>query len=361
LGPAFGQAVTHVKHSNMTRLHILYQHDHDEKPYGCSVIRLLQPLAYSGAASPYEISHGTTLPVSGTDIAIIERLWRAGTTPQSAQRLISQLRAQRARIIYTLDDDLLALDIPPRMQNTVRLFAREADGIIVSTEPLAERMRLLNRNTVVLKNQIDDTLFGPPREPKIGGEPVVMGYMGTPTHLHDLLHILAPLRSVLKRHAGRLRLELVGVSDQRAVLDLFEGLPVTLLPPDGHVDYGRFVHWMKRNLHWDFAIAPLRDTRFNHAKSDLKYLDYGALSIPGVFSAVPCYRDTIRHGENGLLARSDAEWETCLETLTNDAALRHKMALAARDHVHAERSLKTHATDWPERIQQVIAQAQHAA
>ncbi|NYT83424.1 hypothetical protein H0A70_18235 [Alcaligenaceae bacterium] len=341
----------------MTHLHILYQHDYDKKPYGCSVIRLLQPLGYHKRASPYQVSKGTSAPKSGTDIAIIERLWRPGTHPKSAQALITQLREQGARIIYTLDDDLLALDLPPMSKNAIRLFAREADGVVVSTEPLAERMRALNPNTAVLHNQIDDKLFGPSREPKAASDTVVMGYMGTPTHLHDLLDILGPLRRVLKRHAGRLRLELVGVSDQRDVLNLFDGLPVTMLPPDGHVAYSDFIRWMKQNLHWDFAIAPLRDTRFNQCKSDLKYLDYGALSIPGIFSAVPPYRDTIQPGVNGLLAGSDTEWEACLDKMSNDASLRQRVALAARDHVYAERTLKTHAMDWHACIERIISEA----
>lgn len=329
----------------MKRLHILFQHGPDLQPFGCSMIRLLRPLAYP-QATLWEITHGTELPAAPVDVVVIERLWKPDTGVTQAQALLQQLRAAGSRVIYTLDDDLLALDLPPERANAVRLFAREADGVLVSTEPLVRRMQALNDKVVLLPNQIDDSLFGPPREPKAAGDVATMGYMGTYTHLPDLLSILAPLRRVLRRHQGKLRLELVGVSDNPQVLELFQDLPVSLKRADGHVSYDRFVPWMKRELSWDFALAPLLNSRFNASKSDLKYLDYGALSIPGIFSAVRPYTDTVAHGRTGLIADTADQWETHIEALMSDAALRHQLGCAARDQVYAERSLRTHAAEW---------------
>ncbi|NYT83430.1 hypothetical protein H0A70_18265 [Alcaligenaceae bacterium] len=336
----------------MKRLHILFQHGEDRQPFGCSMIRLVLPLARDHAS--WHVTQGTDLPPSGADVVVVERLWKPDTDIQRAEALVRQLNASGTRIIYTLDDDLLALDMPPKRANAVRLFAREADGILVSTPTLLERMRALNDNVLLLPNHIDDALFGPPREPKAPSDIVTMGYMGTYTHLPDLLGILAPLRRSLRRHDGKLRLEMVGVSDNPQVLELFKGLPVTLRRADGHVRYDRFVPWMKRELDWDFALAPLADTNFNISKSDLKYLDYGALTIPAIFSDVRPYRDTVVHGVTGLVARSDEEWETHIDTMTGGTTLRHELASAARDQVYAERSLAIHSTDWFNAIEQII-------
>lgn len=340
----------------MKHLHILFEHGTDQLPFGCSMVRLLRPLNYPGLGHPWRITQGTDLPSGACpDIVIIERLWKPDTDVQSAQALVQKLRSAGSRIIYTLDDDLLGLELPPKRANAVRLFARYADGIIVSTEPLAERMRRLNSSVIVVPNQIDDTLFGPPREPRAAGDVVTVGYMGTLTHLHDLLGILEPLRRVLRQFDGRLRLELVGVSENPRILDLFNGLPVTLKRADGHVAYDRFVPWMKRELQWDFALAPLSSSSFNRCKSDLKFLDYAGLAIPGIFSATTPYTETVSHGKTGLLARNASEWETHIITLTEDVALRHNLAVAARDHVYAQRSLNQYATNWVKAIRQILA------
>ena len=343
----------------MKHLHILFQHGTDRLPYGCSMVRLLRPLAYPGLEHPWRITQGTDLPEHTPGIVVIERLWQPGTDVQKAESLMRKLRRAGSRVVYTLDDDLLGLKLPHGQANAVRLFARQADGIIVSTGPLAERMRRLNGRVELVPNQIDDTLFGPPREPRPARDTVTMGYMGTLTHLHDLLGILEPLRRALRRFDGKLRLELVGVSDNPHILELFNGLPVTLKRADGHVAYDRFVPWMKRELEWDFAVAPLSATSFNHCKSDLKYLDYGALTIPAVFSDVTPYRETVRHSETGLLAGSHADWEAHIAALAEDSALRRQLALTARDQVYAERSLKTHAPDWVTAIRRLTDRPQN--
>lgn len=331
----------------MKHLHILFEHSDDQLPHGCSMVRLLRPLGYPGVNDSWRVTQGTDLPSGAApDLVIVERLWKPGTDVMRAQELVNTLRGLGCPYIYTLDDDLLGLDLPPQRANAVRLFARHARGVIVSTPPLAERMRRLNPNVVTVPNQIDDTLFGPPREPRTAGDVVTMGYMGTLTHLPDLLGILEPLRRVLRRQQGRLRMELVGVSENPRILDLFQGLPVTLKRADGHVAYDRFVPWMKRELQWDFAVAPLCASPFNACKSDLKYLDYAALSIPGIFSDVTPYRETVNHDATGLLAGSSRDWEAHITAMATDPGLRRRLAVAARDHVYAERCLKHRVQDW---------------
>lgn len=340
----------------MKHLHILFQHGSDKQPYGCSMVRLLRPLAYPGLELPFHVTQGTDLPAGKMpDVVIVERLWKPDTDVQKAQALVQTVRNAGACLLFTLDDDLLELGFKPEKANAIRLFARHAKGVIVSTEPLAERMRRLNPRVEVLPNQIDDSLFGPPPEPRTATDTVVMGYMGTPTHLGDFLGILDPLRRVLREQQGRLALELVGVSDNPRILDLFVGLPVTLRHPDGNVAYDRFVPWMKRHLSWDFALAPLSEGPFNRCKSDLKFLDYGALAIPGIFSRVTPYAETIQHEHTGLLAGDHDEWRRHLTAMATDAALRRRLATNARDHVYTHRSLRTHAHDWIHTIEQLCS------
>ena len=112
---------------------------------------------------------------------------------------------------------------------------------------------------------------------------------------------------------------------------------------------------MRQHLRWDVAIAPLEDDAFTRGKSDLKYLDYGALGIPGVFSDVRPYRETVRHRETGLLAANEPEaWADALEEIVGDDALRARLAAAATAEVHGTRMLRTNAARWRDAIETIV-------
>jgi glycosyltransferase involved in cell wall biosynthesis len=201
-------------------------------------------------------------------------------------------------------------------------------------------------------NALDERLFeAAPEAAAPDASVLTIGYMGTLTHEADLRMVLAPLRALLRRHAGRVRLELVGGAAEDRLASLFEGLPFRQLHPRHDDAYPKFVPWMRQNLRWDVAIAPLEDDAFTRCKSDLKYLDYGALGIPGVFSDVRPYRDTVRHRETGLLAANDERaWSEALEEIVSDAALRGRLAASARAEVHGSRMLRTNAVRWREAL-----------
>jgi glycosyltransferase involved in cell wall biosynthesis len=83
---------------------------------------------------------------------------------------------------------------------------------------------------------------------------------------------------------------------------------------------------------WDFALAPLVPNEFNQAKSVIKFLEYAALGVPGIFSHVGEYGSTIEHGETGLLVASDRvqQWEQAIFDLASNPPLRERLATNAR-------------------------------
>jgi glycosyltransferase involved in cell wall biosynthesis len=112
---------------------------------------------------------------------------------------------------------------------------------------------------------------------------------------------------------------------------------------------------MKKNMKWDLAIAPLEDTRFNRAKSDIKFLDYSALGIPGIYSQVPIYTETVSHLETGYLAENTPEaWEQALEKLLAEKGLREQLAENARAYVNSARALEHCAIQWRIALQVLV-------
>jgi glycosyltransferase involved in cell wall biosynthesis len=329
-----------------------------ERPFGCTYIRLLRPLTHPSVSEALRLTHGTRLPEDhDPSVVVVERLanWPPERSLAEAEHVVHELERRRIPFVYTTDDNLLdlhrdrpwALRSPGEIRAAVRLLARRAAGVVVATEALRERMRALNPRTVTVPNALDERLFGPPGEPNGGEKPLVVGYMGTRTHEADFRMVLRPLQEFLTERRGEVRLEVIGIGEAGHLEMYLEGPDVSRLEPWADETYPRFPGWMRRTLRWDFAIAPLADDPFTRCKSDLKYLDYGALAIPGIFSDVRPYRETVRHRETGLLVANEPDaWSAALQEMASDAALRSRLACAARDEVHATRMLATNATRW---------------
>jgi processive 1,2-diacylglycerol beta-glucosyltransferase len=344
------------------RVHVLHGFYGAEIPYSCTYIRLLCPLTHPALADAVEVTHGTAEAIPDCDLLVVERhtLWPYERQLDGFGRVLSRCRARGVPVVYELDDNLLDLhhDAPwepytgDALRGVVAFLTRQADGVIVSTPALAGRLASLRPDVLVVPNALDERLFESAPETAAPDPSVLtIGYMGTLTHEADLRMVLAPLRALLRRHAGRVRLELVGGAAEDRLASLFEGLPFRQLHPRQDDAYPKFVPWMRQNLRWDVAIAPLEDDAFTRCKSDLKYLDYGALGIPGVFSDVKPYRDTVRHRETGLLAANDERaWADALEEIVREAALRARLAASARAEVHGSRMLRTNAVRWREAL-----------
>jgi len=106
--------------------------------------------------------------------------------------------------------------------------------------------------------------------------------MGTFTHDRDFMIILPAIKKILHKYHDSIRLEILGaLSDKR----LLTFLPNTVeVDTKGNSEYTKFMKWMNENIFWDFAIAPLEKNEFTRCKSDIKFLDYSALGIPGIYT-----------------------------------------------------------------------------
>ncbi len=104
-------------------------------------------------------------------------------------------------------------------------------------------------------------------------------------------------------------------------------------PNPNDMSYPNFIPWMMKNLSWDVGIAPLEDTIFNRCKSDIKFLDYSALGVPGIYSRVPSYKETIHHLETGyLVENTPSAWTEALAELLTNNELRTQLAFNQERH-----------------------------
>jgi glycosyltransferase involved in cell wall biosynthesis len=343
------------------RVHVLYEHDVYGNPHGSAYIRLLHPLAHEAFRDAIEVSAGRDVPMDdGTQVVIVDRLWHGWGYAGAIDFLFEQKARQGFALIHALDDDLYRLDAEGDSAypvDQVRRLSRGADCVVVTTEPLARRAGHYNPNVRVIRNGVDPDLFSVQR-PEGDADKRTLGYMGTFTHLDDMRMVLEPLRRFLGRQAGKWTLDLVGVGARAELKALFPQAHTRVLaPPDG-AHYPDFIRWWAANCRWDMAIAPLRDTPFTRAKSDLKYLDYTMLGCPGIYSAHQAYRETVRENVNGLLATEQTDdWFAQLQRMAKDESLRERLLRAARDDVLTHRQVRHVASAWVTTVLDVITSA----
>ncbi len=207
-----------------------------------------------------------------------------------------------------------------------------ADCALVSTPPLAAAAEKLGKPAAVWPNGISFRMIEEARRlatrpgPDAGG--IRIGYAsGAPTHQKDFAQIAAPLADVLAERPG-VSLTIVGYLDLAEFPELTKHaarIETRLLLPHQELgaEYARF----------DINLAPLEvGNPFCEAKSELKYFEAALLQVPTVAAATAPYAAAIESGNNGLLARDEAEWRNCLFALIDDPDTRQRMGRTAYWH-----------------------------
>jgi hypothetical protein len=234
--------------------------------------------------------------------------------------LIGRLGEMGAAFVVDLDDAFVAMDDHPeadlyRPLNAVieRAIAASAETWF-STPELARLYDHVAHRHVVMPNMLDPRIWRDWRNPRpvpFQRSAVRMLYMGTNTHGADFALIRPALERLAAERPGQFELTLIGVSpDIENATWLYRQSP-----PAEHIPYARFARWLRAQGPYDVGLAPLADTRFNSAKSDIKLLDYLALGILPVVQDMAAYRLDPGTADVALHA---ADWFETLRSVIDD-------------------------------------------
>jgi len=250
----------------------------------------------------------------------------------------SMLAAANIPLVYDFDDAVFlpntsdanrwiaALKNP---QKTAAII-RRCDQVIAGNEYLAEYARRFNQSVQVIPTAIDVDLFVPRVEPRGGAEPLVVGWIGTPTtapYLMPLARVLAELGATHRfafRVAGSITPIVFGGVDVRNVswslereVELFNGC--------------------------DIGVYPLPDDQWARGKCGFKAIQFMSCGVPVVASGVGVNREIIQDGVNGFLASTPDEWRLKLAALMADGDLRRRLGAAGRRTIQERYSLQVNA------------------
>lgn len=271
---------------------------------------------------------------AAADILVFQRQHRPGAVDE-----VMRWQGLGKKIVVDFDDDYLQLDsgnkanlvYTEEVTADLKRLVSAADAITTATKPLAALYGEYNKNVHVIPNAL------PARAFKLSPRPskrLIVGWQGSDSHHEDLRLIAGAVGSLQKRFD--FKLVLAGYNP----LDLFKGATFrTWTPFSPELDY------FQAFADFGVGLCPLAKTPFNEGKSDLKWLEYSALAIPAVASAVSAYEE-LEDGATGLLADSADEWEEQIARLLLDKVLRRKLGEAAREHVLAKRTILGSLTLW---------------
>ncbi|BAZ45973.1 glycosyl transferase family protein [Chondrocystis sp. NIES-4102] len=237
--------------------------------------------------------------------------------PHLVDKFIKQCKQNNLPIVFEIDDDLTNV---PKEKDPMGIYAKTAIGIkaiveasstvIVSTEPLSQKLSRYNSNIVVIPNTICEYTWLKPISPELFShvdktDKFEILYMGNPTHSEDLA-IIKPVFERLANDGYNIQLYVIGgeQKDTNSNQMWYERIEI----PSASRHYPQFVPWF-RNISQSFnlAIAPLVDNEFNRCKSPLKFLQYSVVGLPAIYSNCTPYREVVTHGVNGFLSNNDQQ------------------------------------------------------
>jgi glycosyltransferase involved in cell wall biosynthesis len=213
-----------------------------------------------------------------------------------------------------------------------------ADLVVCGNGYLAAQAERFGGKTLIVPTAIDTDRFQPQdacptvaSSPAVSAvaAPVVIGWTGsrsTTRYLNTVFPVL-----------GRLR----GNVELKVISDATDDLQYADLGRLRH----RFVPWsaeseVAETAEFDIGLMPLPDDNMTQGKCGCKALQYMALGIPAVCSPVGVNCDIIQHGSNGFLPKSLDDWQTVLQCLVDNPALRAVVGRAGRQSAQARYSLR---------------------
>jgi glycosyltransferase involved in cell wall biosynthesis len=223
-----------------------------------------------------------------------------------------------------VNDILIDLNQPTRSEEIINNWYADAarqqktaslvDFITTSTAYLANEMEeKFNLPTKVYPNILGKEDFCSPlcnHKNFTLKSKYVLGYMaGTPSHVNDFNVAKKGLVSFLKNH--------------KDTLLLLRGYPVDMTGMSEVDNQIRILPFIEpENLscaftELDLALAPLLKSKFTDSKSNIKFLEAGALGVPTLASTSASYSEIISDRENGYLADSQ-NWEESLNRAYED-------------------------------------------
>jgi len=230
------------------------------------------------------------------------------------------------KVIFDIEDNLLSseqgsinwLASALKSKSKARFLIKNADHVIASSPDLADQCNSIsgNNNATFIPPTLDDQRFFP-KIKKHDSTHTVIGWTGTFSSKNFLEDIFPYLEELYK--IKKFKLMIIG------------NFKIT----NKHLDL-EVIQWnedqeIEQLQNFDIGLYPLPKNSWVSGKSGLKAMQYMAIGIPAVCSAVGNVLTFIDHGKNGVLVFEKDQWLSALSDLIDDVDKRKNIGIKARE------------------------------
>jgi glycosyltransferase involved in cell wall biosynthesis len=232
------------------------------------------------------------------------------------------------KLVVEFDD---AIYLTPGHGRKIPSLLRLSAAAIVGNSTLGKYASVHQPNVVVVPTVVDTDRFRPGLEERPSAAAaldrrITIVWIGLGYNFRYIRMLLPTLRELQKEYRIVLRI----ISSDVPVLP---GVDVEFRP----WSYESEVQDLQTA---NIGVMPLLDDEWGRGKCGLKLLQYMAVGLPAVASAVGVNCEIVRARENGFLARTEEDWYRQLAELCRNPELRRRMGEAARETVVGQYSLK---------------------
>ena len=265
------------------------------------------------------------------------------------RRALRRLRDRGVAIVWDNDDDYGSSPLRARgamsmqeRQAGVASMLELADLVTTTNAYLADRYRTWGAEEVAVVENYIPPSYDADRHAVARSEDVVtIGWIGAGEHFFDLreLELRATFQRLLDAHPG-VRFATVGMA---------LGLPAE------RCRHTRLVQYRDLAQHaasYDVGIAPIADTPFNRARSNVKLKEYAVMGVPWLASPIGPYAG-LEEKQGGRLVPDD-RWYEELDRLVRDERTRRKLAKRAL-RWGTDQRIERNLESWEAVLQQAVA------
>lgn len=257
---------------------------------------------------------------------------------------IAEAKKRGCRIVYDMDDSYIdvAPDNPAKEYTdacsmaSIYKMVLISDCITTTNNYLAEKIREYygHENVMVIPNSLDvhEQGWRPLEKCNSKDNVVRIFWSGGHSHKEDLEVCFEAIDQILQNYQNT---EFITAGYLHPKIEEFKR---TRRYWRRHVDIGganEYVYFEAlKDLDADIGIAPIVDSEFNKAKSNIKFIEYTMCWMPTVASRVGPYEESICHKEDGFLPKNNTQdWYSCLSKLVESKGRRIEMVKKAREKV----------------------------